>query len=132
MSPGLINALVSLGVGFGAAAVLTPVSIWMAKRNGAVARPVKDRWNRREVPVLGGTAIFVGFVIAFLVTGGHLHHGEQALDQLLFMRPTPSTARYETPVGGLYLGSSGSQRRPDFWSSANDQMKAGPSEAESS
>lgn len=44
----------------------------------------------------------------FLVTGGHLHHGEQALDQLLFMRPTPGTARYATPIGGLYLGSSGS------------------------
>ncbi len=69
MSPGTVSALVSLGIGFGAAAVLTPVSIWIARRNGAVARPVKDRWNRREVPVLGGTAIFVGFLIAFLLTG---------------------------------------------------------------
>jgi UDP-GlcNAc:undecaprenyl-phosphate GlcNAc-1-phosphate transferase len=69
VSPGTISALTALGVGFGAAAALTPVSIWMAKKNGAVARPVKDRWNRREVPVLGGTAIFVGFVMAFLCTG---------------------------------------------------------------
>jgi phytoene dehydrogenase-like protein len=42
------------------------------------------------------------------LTGGHIHHGEHALDQLLFMRPTPALARYKTPIQGLYLGGSGS------------------------
>jgi phytoene dehydrogenase-like protein len=42
------------------------------------------------------------------LTGGHIHHGEHALDQLLFMRPTPKLARYKTPIDGLYLGGSGS------------------------
>lgn len=42
------------------------------------------------------------------LTGGHVHHGEHALDQLLFMRPTPALARYRTPIEGLYLGGSGS------------------------
>jgi phytoene dehydrogenase-like protein len=42
------------------------------------------------------------------LTGGHIHHGEHALDQLLFMRPTPALARYKTPIEGLYLGGSGS------------------------
>jgi phytoene dehydrogenase-like protein len=42
------------------------------------------------------------------LTGGHIHHGEHALDQLLFMRPTPALAQYATPIGGLYLGGSGS------------------------
>ncbi len=42
------------------------------------------------------------------LTGGQLHHGEQALDQLLLMRPTPSAARYKTAIPGLYLGGSGS------------------------
>jgi phytoene dehydrogenase-like protein len=42
------------------------------------------------------------------LTGGHIHHGEHALDQLLFMRPTPKLARYQTPIEGLYLGGSGS------------------------
>ncbi len=42
------------------------------------------------------------------LTGGHVHHGEHALDQLLFMRPTPALARYRTPIAGLYLGGSGS------------------------
>jgi phytoene dehydrogenase-like protein len=44
----------------------------------------------------------------FALTGGQLHHGELALDQLLMMRPGPSTARYGTPVPGLFLGGSGS------------------------
>ncbi len=41
-------------------------------------------------------------------TGGHLHHGEHAPDQLLFMRPTVECGRYATPIEGLWLGSSGS------------------------
>jgi phytoene dehydrogenase-like protein len=44
----------------------------------------------------------------FALTGGQLHHGEQALDQLLMMRPAPSAARYCTVVPGLFLGGSGS------------------------
>lgn len=42
------------------------------------------------------------------VTGGQLHHGEPALDQLFVLRPSAATARYATPVPGLYLGGSGS------------------------
>lgn len=44
----------------------------------------------------------------FALTGGQLHHGEMALDQLLLMRPAPSAARYRTAVPGLFLGGSGS------------------------
>lgn len=39
--------------------------------------------------------------------GGHLHHGEHALDQLL-VRPTPECACYRTPIAGLWLCGSGS------------------------
>ena len=46
--------------------------------------------------------------IRYTLTGGQLHHGELALDQLLVMRPTSSTARYRTTVPGLFLGGSGS------------------------
>jgi phytoene dehydrogenase-like protein len=42
----------------------------------------------------------------FGVTHGHEFHGEHALDQLL-ARPTPETARYATPIGGLYLCGAG-------------------------
>ncbi len=44
----------------------------------------------------------------FALTGGQLHHGELALDQMLVMRPTPSAARYATSVPGIFLGGSGS------------------------
>jgi phytoene dehydrogenase-like protein len=44
----------------------------------------------------------------YALTGGHIHHGEHAPDQLLFMRPVPQCARYRSPIEGLYLGGSGS------------------------
>ena len=40
--------------------------------------------------------------------GGQIHHGEHALDQLLFLRPAPQLSGYRTPVPGLYLAGSGS------------------------
>lgn len=43
----------------------------------------------------------------FALTGGQLHHGELALDQLLMMRPVSSAPRYRTMVPGLFLGGSG-------------------------
>lgn len=42
------------------------------------------------------------------LTGGHIHHGEHALDQLYAMRPSADLARYATPVDGLFLAGSGS------------------------
>ncbi|MHC5066003.1 MAG: phytoene desaturase family protein [Planctomycetota bacterium] len=44
----------------------------------------------------------------FGVSGGHVHHGEHGLDQLLSLRPHARCARYTTPVAGLYLCGSGS------------------------
>ncbi len=41
------------------------------------------------------------------VTGGHLHHGEHAIDQLV-VRPVPECSRYRTPFEGLFLCGSGS------------------------
>ncbi|HKV25822.1 MAG TPA: NAD(P)/FAD-dependent oxidoreductase [Candidatus Acidoferrum sp.] len=40
-------------------------------------------------------------------SGGHIFHGELALDQLFTMRPVLDWARYKTPVRGLYLCGSG-------------------------
>jgi phytoene dehydrogenase-like protein len=40
-------------------------------------------------------------------TGGHIFHGELALDQLFTMRPVLDWARYKTPVRGLFMCSSG-------------------------
>ncbi len=43
----------------------------------------------------------------FRITGGHWHHGEFALDQMLMLRPVPGAAQYRTPVNGLYLCGAG-------------------------
>ena len=39
--------------------------------------------------------------------GGSIFQGEQGLDQMAFMRPTPALAQYATPVDGLYLCGAG-------------------------
>ncbi len=41
------------------------------------------------------------------LTGGHIFHGELALDQLFTMRPLLGWARYRTPIAGLYLCGAG-------------------------
>jgi phytoene dehydrogenase-like protein len=39
--------------------------------------------------------------------GGHIFHGDMALDQLFSMRPVMGFARYDSPVAGLYLCGGG-------------------------
>ena len=41
------------------------------------------------------------------LTGGHIFHGELALDQIFTMRPLLGWAQYETPIRNLYLCGSG-------------------------
>ena len=41
------------------------------------------------------------------LTGGHIFHGELALDQIFTMRPLLGWAEYATPVRNLYLCGSG-------------------------
>ena len=43
----------------------------------------------------------------FGLTGGHIFHGEHALDQLYAMRPVLGWARHRTPIAGLYLCGAG-------------------------
>jgi phytoene dehydrogenase-like protein len=43
----------------------------------------------------------------FGLEGGSIFQGEQGLDQMAFMRPSPELARYATPVHGLYLCGAG-------------------------
>lgn len=44
----------------------------------------------------------------FNMPGGHWHHGELQVDQLLVNRPTFAVSGYDTPLEGLYLASAGS------------------------
>jgi phytoene dehydrogenase-like protein len=48
------------------------------------------------------------------VTGGHWHHGEFAMDQMLMMRPTYDAAQYRTPIPGLWLCGAGSHPAGDL------------------
>jgi phytoene dehydrogenase-like protein len=43
----------------------------------------------------------------FGLTGGSIFQGEQGMDQMAFMRPSPYLAGYATPVDGLYLCGAG-------------------------
>mgnify|MGYP001162254803 FL=1 len=45
--------------------------------------------------------------VEFGLTEGNINHSEMTLDQLLFMRPTVSSAQYTTPFHNLYLCGSG-------------------------
>ena len=44
----------------------------------------------------------------YLNTGGHWHHTELSMDQMLMMRPTYEAAQYSTPINNLYLCGAGS------------------------
>lgn len=43
----------------------------------------------------------------FNMTGGHWHHGEISLDQIMMMRPFPGATQYATSINGLYLCGAG-------------------------
>ena len=43
----------------------------------------------------------------FHMKGGHWHHGEISLDQIMMMRPFTGASQYGTPVEGLYLCGAG-------------------------
>ncbi len=41
------------------------------------------------------------------MTGGHWHHGELSMDQVMMMRPFPGATQYASGIDGLYLCSAG-------------------------
>ena len=41
------------------------------------------------------------------MVGGNWHHGELAVEQMLFLRPLPEAAQYATPLPGLWLAGAG-------------------------
>jgi phytoene dehydrogenase-like protein len=51
-------------------------------------------------------------------TGGHWHHGDFAMDQLLMMRPTYEAAQYSSPIPGLHLCGAGSHPGGDLTGAA--------------
>ncbi len=43
----------------------------------------------------------------FFCSGGHWHHGEISLDQVMMMRPFPGASQYRTSIDGLFLCGAG-------------------------
>jgi phytoene dehydrogenase-like protein len=52
------------------------------------------------------------------VTGGHWHHVEFSMDQMLMMRPTYEAAQYRTPIPGLFLCGAGCHPAGDITGAA--------------
>ena len=50
----------------------------------------------------------------FGLTGGHIFHGELALDQMFVARPLLGWARHQTPIRNLYLCGSGTHPGTGF------------------
>jgi phytoene dehydrogenase-like protein len=85
---------------------------WTAERRFALGAAVM-RQLEQVVPGITARALQVDvrspadIESEYLVTEGSVLHGELALDQFLFMRPVPESARHATPLPGLWLcGSS--------------------------
>src|SRR6266852_2580629 len=57
------------------ALVLTPVVRAFARRFGAVAKPKTDRWHKKPTAMLGGVAIWLSVVIAYLLFIPHTPYG---------------------------------------------------------
>ena len=59
----------------------------------------------------------------FGFSGGHVCHGELALDQLFMMRPAIGYGRYNSPVDGLFLSGAGTHPG-GLMSGANGKLAA--------
>jgi len=78
---------------------------WVATRQKSLALPEicsgeAGSFHSHWLPS-GATRVTYG------LTGGHILHGEPALDQLFTMRPVLGWAQYRTPIDGLFLCGSG-------------------------
>ena len=66
----------------------------------------------------------------FGLPGGHWHHGELRVDQMLMLRPFGGAAQYRMPVAGLYLCGAGAHPGGDIsgapgWNAAGQALKDG-------
>ena len=64
-----MKLIYAFALALAAAALLTPVVIALARRLGWVVAPRQDRWHRRPTAIYGGAAIYLAFVISWLLLG---------------------------------------------------------------
>lgn len=62
----MTNLLVAFSTAFLTSLLLTPVVRAFARSIGLIARPSKDRWHEQPTALLGGIAIYGGFVVGVL------------------------------------------------------------------
>lgn len=82
------------------------------EEQGALARVALDTIERHAQGIrslMVAQQIITPFDLerTYGLTGGHIFHGELALDQMLTMRPLLGWGQYRTPIRNLYLCSSG-------------------------
>src|SRR6266436_9916849 len=58
--------LAAVATSFFLALLLTPIVRALARRRGMVAQPKSDRWHKQPTAMLGGVAIWLSVVIAYL------------------------------------------------------------------
>jgi phytoene dehydrogenase-like protein len=84
---------------------------WASQRHSLVSTVVNTLSDYApDLPglILGGQIITPqDLEDSYGLTGGHIFHGELALDQFFTMRPLLGWARYRTPIRNLYLCGSG-------------------------
>ncbi len=84
---------------------------WSDSRDGllaAVVRTLEDYAPGISASIVAAQTITpLDLEREYGLAGGHIFHGELALDQLFTMRPLLGYARYTTPIRGLFLCSGG-------------------------
>jgi phytoene dehydrogenase-like protein len=86
-------------------------SEWMAARDALLAATM--RVLERHAPGIAGQLVAAQVITPqelesdYGFAGGHIFHGELALDQLFTMRPLLGFARYVSPIDGLFLCGAG-------------------------
>jgi UDP-GlcNAc:undecaprenyl-phosphate GlcNAc-1-phosphate transferase len=87
---------------FGLSAALTPGAAWLARRLGAIDSPGGRKIHRHPTPLLGGSAIYVAFLTAILLSSdftGEVREVALAASLILFVgyledtRGVPATIR---------------------------------------
>ncbi len=63
--------------------------------------------NLRQLVVARQVITPLDLEVDYGLSGGHIFHGEQTLDQFFTFRPLLGWAQYRTPIDGLYLCGSG-------------------------
>jgi UDP-GlcNAc:undecaprenyl-phosphate GlcNAc-1-phosphate transferase len=60
------SQLLAVAASFGLSLILTPLVRALARRQGMVAQPKADRWHKKPTAMLGGVAIWLSVIIAYL------------------------------------------------------------------